>query len=146
MRDDERELIAKLRKIEQLFARPGTEGEREAAEQASQRIRARLETLEQADPPVEYQFSLTDTWSRSLFVALVRRHGLRPYRYHGQRRTTVMVRVGKAFVDRTLWPEFQQFQEVLHTHFEAVTSRVIGEALGETDRDVELRETKTLGG
>jgi hypothetical protein len=146
MRDDERELIEKLRKIEQLFARPGTAGEREAAGQASQRIRARLETLEQADPPIEYRFTLTDAWSRSLFLAIVRRHGLRPYRYYGQRRTTVMVRVGKAFVDRTLWPEFQQFQEVLHAHFQAVTSRVIAEALGETDRDVEIRETKALGG
>jgi len=146
MRDDERDLIEKLRKIEQLFVRPGTEGERAAAEQAFQRIRARLETLEQADPPVEYRFTLTDAWSRLLFVALVRRHGLRPYRYHGQRHTTVMVQVGKSFVDRTLWPEYQQFQEVLHTHFQAVTTRVIAEALGETDRDVELRETKALGG
>jgi hypothetical protein len=146
MRDDERDLVEKLRKIERLFARPGTEGERAAAEQASQRIRARLETLEQADPPVEYRFTLTDAWSRLLFVALVRRHGLRPYRYYGQRHTTVMVRVGKAFVDRTLWPAYEQFQEVLHTHFRAVTTWVIAEALGETDRDVEVRETKTLDG
>jgi hypothetical protein len=145
MHDDERELIAKLRRIEQLFARPGTEGERDAAEHASRRIRARLDALEQADPPVEYRFSLTDPWSRSLFIAILRRHGLRPYRYHGQRRTTVMVRVGASFVDRTLWPEFQESQDVLHQHFDTVAQRVIAEAVGKTDEDVEVRETKALG-
>jgi hypothetical protein len=145
MHDDERELVEKLRRIEQLFARPGTDGEREAAEQASRRIRARLEALERADPPIEYRFTLTDPWSRSLFIALLRRHGLRPYRYYGQRRTTVMVRVGKVFLDRTLWPEFQQSQVVLHEHFEAVTKRVIAEALGDTDGDVEVREARALG-
>jgi hypothetical protein len=145
MRDDERELIEKLRRIEQLFARPGTEGERAAAAHASRRIRARLDALEQADPPVEYRFSLTDPWSRSLFIAILRRHGLRPYRYHGQRRTTVMVRVGASFVDRTLWPEYQQSQAVLHQHFDTVAQRVIAEAVGETAEDVEVRETRALG-
>lgn len=40
MRDEEQELIAKLRKIEQLFGRPGTDGERAAAESASNRIQS----------------------------------------------------------------------------------------------------------
>ena len=44
--DEEQQLIARLRKIEALFARPGTEGERRAAEHASHRIRARLTALE----------------------------------------------------------------------------------------------------
>ena len=102
MLDEEQQLIAKLRKIEALFARPGTEGERRAAEHASHRIRARLTALEEREPAVEFRFSLADAWSRSLFIAVLRRHGLRPYRYPGQRRTTVMVRVAepvpKAFV------------------------------------------------
>jgi hypothetical protein len=96
--DEEQQLVLKLRKIEALFARPGTEGERRAAENASNRIRARLAELEQVEPAVEFRFSLPDAWSRSLFVAVLRRHGLRPYRYHGQRRTTVMVRVDKSYV------------------------------------------------
>jgi hypothetical protein len=145
--DSERELIAKLRKIEQLFARPGTDGEREAARRASDRLRARLESLEPAEPAepaLEYRFSLADAWSQRLFVALLRRHGLRPYRYHGQRRTTIMVRVAKSFIDRTLWPEFEQAQAVLHEHFEAVTRRVIAQAMGETSDEVEVREGHTL--
>jgi hypothetical protein len=39
--DEEPQLIEKVRKIEGLFTRPGTEGERLAAESASHRIRAR---------------------------------------------------------------------------------------------------------
>jgi hypothetical protein len=142
--DEEQQLIAKLRKIEALFARPGTEGERRAAENASNRIRARLTALEELEPAVEFRFSLTDAWSRSLFVAVLRRHGLRPYRYHGQRRTTVMVKVVRSYVDATLWPEFVQMQAVLHEHFEAITKRVIAQAIGTEDGDVEIREGPTL--
>jgi len=144
--DEEQQLIAKLRKIEALFARPGTDGERHAAENASNRIRARLATLEAIEPPVEFRFSLTDAWSRSLFIAVLRRHGLRPYRYHGQRRTTVMVKVVKSYVDATLWPEFLQLQTVLHEHFESVTKRVIAQAIGTESGDVELQEGQVLEG
>ncbi len=146
MLDEEQQLIAKLRKIEALFARPGTDGERHAAENASNRIRARLATLEAIEPPVEFRFSLTDAWSRSLFIAVLRRHGLRPYRYHGQRRTTVMVKVVKSYVDATLWPEFLQLQTVLHEHFESVTKRVIAQAIGTESGDVELQEGQVLEG
>jgi hypothetical protein len=142
--DEEQQLVLKLQKIEALFARPGTEGERRAAESASNRIRARLAEFEHAEPAVEFRFSMTDAWSRSLFIAVLRRHGLRPYRYHGQRRTTVMVKVPKPYVDATLWPEFLQLQSVLHEHFEAVTNRVIAQAIGADAGDVELREGPAL--
>ena len=150
MRDEEQQLIAKLRKIEALFSRPGSEGERQAAESASDRMRTRLAALEGGEHAVEYRFTLADAWSRSLFVALLRRHGLKPYRYRGQRRTTLMVRAPETFVDTRLWPEFEQFQAVLHEHFAAVTKRVIGEALGATETEVEEREgaehSSTLSG
>jgi hypothetical protein len=138
--DEEQQLIAKLKKVEALFARPGSDGERQAAESASGRIRARLAALDTAERAVEYRFTLADLWSRSLFVALLRRHGLQPYRYTGQRRTTVMVKVAKTYVDTTLWPEFEEFQALLHEHFAAVTKRVIGQALGEADDVVEERD------
>jgi hypothetical protein len=138
--DEEQQLIAKLRKIEALFARPGTAGERSAAEHAANRIRARLADLEPIETAVEFRFSLDDAWSRSLFSAVLRRHGLKPYRYRGQRRTTVMVRVMKSYLDATVWPEFLQLQAVLHEHFEAVTRRVVAQAMGTAGGDVELRD------
>jgi hypothetical protein len=104
MAADYDQLIAKLHKIEQLFARPGTEGERHAARNASERIRARLRAVEQREPPIEVRFSMADGWSRALFIALLRRYGLRPYRYRGQRYTTVMVRVTKGSVRERRFP------------------------------------------
>ena len=89
---DEAKLIEKLRLIEALFAGASTPGEREAAAQARERIRARLEAMKVEEPEVEYRFSLADGWSRRVFVALLRRYGLRPYRYPRQKRNTVMSR------------------------------------------------------
>ncbi|MFM7641239.1 MAG: hypothetical protein ACKO45_06775 [Cyanobium sp.] len=69
------------------------EGERLAAERARERIQARLKQLEAEQPPVEFRFTMADQWSRHLFVALLRRYGVQPYRYRGRRRTTVMARI-----------------------------------------------------
>jgi hypothetical protein len=92
---------------------PGSEGERLAGE----------------EPPVEFRFTLTDQWSRHLFVALMRRYGINLYRYRGQRRTTVMARLSRSFVNDTLWPEFQELQSTLAAYFDALTDRVIEQAL-----------------
>jgi len=132
-------LVEKLRKIEALFARPSTEGERIAAGGALDRIRRRLRDLEGAERPVEYHFSLPDAWAKSLFIALLRRYGLKPYRYPRQRRNTVMVRVTAPFVNETLWPEFQEFHKSLRAHLEVVTTRVIAEAISRDASDVEVR-------
>ncbi len=108
---EEEKLIEKLKSIEALFARPSTPGEKDAAGFAMERIKARLKELEKIDKPIEYRFSMLDTWTHRLLVALLRRYGITPYRYHGQRHTTVMVRVPKKFVDDTLWPEFQELKK-----------------------------------
>lgn len=121
--------MEKLRRIEALHARAGSAGERLAAGRARQRIHARLAELAAEEPPVEYRFSLADQWSRHLFVALLRRYGIRPYRYRGQRRTTVMAHLSRSFVDETLWPEFLELQSTLSAYFDALTDRVIEQAL-----------------
>jgi hypothetical protein len=137
----EQQLVEKLRRIEALHARPGSEGERQAAERARERIQARLKQLEAEEPPIEFRFSLADQWSRHLFVALLRRYGIHPYRYRGQRRTTVMARLSRAFVNETLWPEFQELQSTLAAYFDALTDRVIEQALevraGEAEEQAE---------
>lgn len=70
---DEARLIEKLRLIEALFAGATTAGEKVAAERAKSRILERLKLWEKEDPPIEYQFSMADMWSRKVFVALLRR-------------------------------------------------------------------------
>jgi hypothetical protein len=133
----EADLIAKLLRIEALHAGATTPGERAAAENAMNRVRARLREANASDPPVEYRFKMQDRWSRSLFLALLRRYGLSPYRYRGQRHTTVMVSVPRRFVDQTLWPEFVALDIELRAYLSGVTDRVIREALhadtGEAD-------------
>jgi len=137
--EEEQRLIEKLRKIEALFARATSAGERAAAESARDRIRGRLEQLEKAERAVEYRFSLPDGWSKSLFMALLRRYGIKPYRYSGQRRTTVMARVTRTFANDVLWPEFQQLNESLRAHLESVTKRVITQAIHGDQADAEER-------
>ena len=136
----EERLIEKLRRIEALFSRPGTEGERVAAEKARERIMSRLAEFEQRDPAVEYRFRLGDEWGQRLFLALLRRYGISPYRYRGQRRTTVMARVSRTFVNDTLWPEFEALQATLQEYFDEFTARVISDALHSDTKDAEERE------
>ena len=136
--DAEAQLVAKLQRIEALHARAGSEGER-----ARERIKARLAELAAEEPPVEFRFTLADQWSRHLFVALMRRYGIQPYRYRRQRRTTVMARLSSSFVNDTLWPEFLELQDTLASYFDALTDRAIEQALatlpGKLDADAQAR-------
>jgi hypothetical protein len=136
---DESQLIEKLRRIEARFARPGTAGEKAAAASAAERIRLRLQELAPLDPPVEFRFSVVDGWSRKLLLALLRRYGVAPYRYRNQRRTTLMARVSRRFVEETLWPEFEQLSQVLSAHLAEVTERIIAEAISAEGQDEDIR-------
>jgi hypothetical protein len=139
-------LREKLRKIEALFAGAGTAGERDAAEAALQRVRARLVELERKDLPVEMQFSLGDQWSRKLFLALCRRYGLEPYRLYRQRVTTVMLKVPRAFVDQVLWPEFQELDAALAQYLNEVTNRIIrDEVHRDTSEAAEIKQQALPG-
>jgi len=137
---DELKLLQKLRDLEALFAGAATPGERVAAGNARERITARLRELEASAPAVEYQFTMTNVWSKQLFMALLQRYDLKPYRYRGQRRTTVMVRVPKLFVDQTLWPHFQRANQELQRHLDEVASHAIERALEAKVTDIEERE------
>lgn len=143
---DEAKLLEKLRKLEALHAGGATEGERTAAKLGRDRILKRLKEIEKTDPPVEYRFTLNDMWSRRLFTALLRRYGIQPYRYSGQRYTTVMARVSKRFVDETLWPEYTEFANTLTDYLSQVTDRVISEVLEQQSSEVDVLDRKLLQG
>lgn len=135
---DEQKLIEKLRGVERLHAGAATPGERVAAANALDRIRQRLAATALVDPPVEYQFSMPDLWSRKLFVALLRRYDIRPYRYNRQRYTTVVAKIPKKFLDETLWPEFQELNNTLRQYLEEVTARVVSEGVYADSSEVEV--------
>jgi hypothetical protein len=132
-----RRLIEKLRLIEALHAGAAYEGERAAADGARQRIREKIRQYEVADPPIEYKFTLNNGWSRKLLVALLRRYDIRPYRYYRQRYNTVMARVSKGFVDKTLWPEFEEIDKELQAHLDAVAEKIIQESIFADSSDAE---------
>jgi hypothetical protein len=124
----EQQLREKLRKITALFEGAATAGERQAAAAAIDRIRQALKAAGTAAEPVpETKFSLADQWQRRLFSALCRRYGLVPYRYKGQRHTTLIVRAPRSFIDKTLWPEYVELQSALFSYLSEATERIIRE-------------------
>ena len=117
------EIIAKIRKVEALFAGSEFAGEMDAAASALERLKAQLAAVPEADS--EFQFSLPDPWKRQLFLALVRRHGLLPFRKYRQRQTTVMLRTTRSFIDRMLWPQYVELSKLLHDYLDEATRDII---------------------
>jgi hypothetical protein len=127
--DERARLAAKLRRIDALIAGGATEGERYAALQARHRVLERLRRLQPVDPAVEFKLTMPDEWSKRLLMALLRRHGLRPYRYSRQRRTTVMVSAPRRMMARSIWPQFQRLSRMLDASLHEATQRVIRQAM-----------------
>jgi len=151
----EDELIALLEKIQALHERAGTEGERGAAAAARDRIRNRLESVRRDDlssdeiRPSTHEIRLAchDPWGRRLLLALLRRHGVRPYRYPRQHRTTIMIRATEEFVDGELWPEFTALHRELSTYLGAATDRIIATAVHPDSSEAEeVEEARRLSG
>jgi hypothetical protein len=107
--------------------------------------RRALAELRGRDHDIELHYSLPDPWKRKLFVALCRRYGLKPFREHGRRYSTVQLRAPKEFQERTLWPEFLALCEELDAHLEELTTRVIREAINDdVSEPTEQAEPKAL--
>ena len=103
------------------------------------RILQRVLELERVEPALEHRFTMQDGWSKMLLISLLRRYGLKPYRYRRQRRTTVMVKVTESFLREVLWPEFEELNRILREHLDSVTRRIIRQAIHDGAADVEER-------
>ena len=117
------ELIDKIRKVEALFTGTDSPGERQAARGALDRLMAQLEAA--PEEATAWQFSLPDPWKRQLFLALIRRHGLKPFRLPRQRTSTIMVRVPRSVLDTVIWPQFTQLSSLLHDYLSEATRDII---------------------
>jgi hypothetical protein len=139
--DAEQRLREKLRKIEALFAGAATAGEKAAAGAAAERIRRQFAETSQREASEEFKFSIPDPWSRQLFTALCRRYGLKPFRYSRMHRQTVIVHAPASFINRVLWPEFDELSAALSAHLLEITNRIIREEVyattGEADEIAE---------
>lgn len=135
----EQQLREKLRKISALFEGASTPGERNAAAAAIERVKQAIAAMSKTERPAEVQFTLPDRWQRRLFAALCRRYGLDPYRYKRQRHTTVVVRVPRSFLNRTLWPEYLELKEALDVYLNEATDRIIREEVYGDDEEAQER-------
>ena len=140
---DDSDLRARLAKLEALFRRAGTEGERAAAEAALSRIQDRLGKDADATA-LEMKFSFPDKWAVRLFVAVCRKHGVRPYRYPRQRRTTVMVRAPRLRFDGEIWAEFSALHAELNIYFGATVDHLIHSAMKSDGDDSELEAAQLI--
>ncbi|MDZ4753083.1 MAG: hypothetical protein SGJ11_01130 [Phycisphaerae bacterium] len=145
-------LLERLRKIQALYDAPGTPGEQAAAAAAAERLRERVRDVTSASRPsatsereIEFRVSLEDAWSRKLFLAIARHHRAAPFRYRGQRRTTVMVKVTETHFYNTIIPHFHAAEDVLREHFDKITAQVIKDCLHESDDEaVEKPQPKAI--
>ena len=134
---DDDGLRARLAKLEVLFRRAGTDGERAAAEAAIARVQGRLGKDAEA-PAIEMKFSFPDTWAVRLFVAVCRKHNVKPYRYPRQRRTTVVVRAPRERFDVEIWREFSALHAELNVYFGETVDHLIHSAMKSDGDDSEL--------
>ena len=130
-------LREKLRKIEALFAGAATAGEKAAAGAAADRIRRQFESASKTERPEEFKFSITDPWSRKLFIALCRRYGVRPYRYRRMHEQTIVIRAPASFALGVLWPEFEELSDALTLHLSEITDKIIREEVHAATGDAE---------
>lgn len=114
----------KLAKIEALIQRATSEGEREAAKLAKERV---LNTMFQdvIHQPTEYRVSLASPWEKRLFVAICNKHGYKTYRYQRQKYTTARLKISKNMMETVLWPEYQHFAKLLREVVEEITLDLI---------------------
>jgi hypothetical protein len=140
--NEHQDIRERLAKLEALFARGATAGERAAAGAAMGRLQARLDlggkTI--SEPEIEMQYSLPDVWSVRLFVAICRKHGVQPFRYPRQRRTTVMVRIRKSEFERTIAAEFQALHRELTSYFAEMVDHLISDVMKSDGDDDSLEQ------
>lgn len=146
MMKEHQDIRERLAKLEALFARGATAGERAAAGAALERMQARLDLTgtPAQEAEIELQYSLPDIWAVRLFVALCRKHDVKPYRYPRQRRTTVMVRVRKGEFEQTIAAEFRSLHQELTGYFGDMVDHLIANVM-KSDGDDETLEQRRVG-
>ena len=105
----------------------------EAAEPIEAELIDDVESKEEDD--IEMQFSMSDFHRKKLFIALARKHGLRPFRYPRQKHTTVMLKGKRSFFDTVLWPQFSALSGDLDFLLQQITNEVIRSVLHEDTSD-----------
>lgn len=113
-------LFEKIQKIQALIDRASSDGERQAAELAKQRLHQKIN-----DTPIEYTVRSHSRWEKKLFTAVCKKNGLSPYRYARQKHTTTMVRVSKSVMNEVLWPQYIKYTSLLREMVDGIALDLI---------------------
>jgi hypothetical protein len=122
--DDFMSVIEKLAKIEALIQRSTSDGERQAAQLAKERVLAKI-SLDQSNKPIEYRICLGSVWEKRLFVAICQKHGFQTYRYQRQKFTTARLRICEQVMQEILWPEYLRYARMLEDVVEDIMQELI---------------------
>lgn len=115
-------LLEKIKKVEALLKGATTEGERQAAQFAKDKLQKRIKEIK---IPAEFRLYTPDAWHKKLLAAICRKHGVTPYRYHRQKYTTVMVTTDEHTMNEVIWKEYMLVAEILEELVTDVTDDLI---------------------
>ena len=127
------------------MARPRASGAAAGAARGRLQARLGLELDPREESETEMQYCLPGAWSVRMFVALCRKHGIRPYRYPRKRCTTVMVRVRQSGCEETVGEELRMLHRELTANFSEMVDHLIADAL-KSDGDDETHDQHRLSG
>lgn len=130
------DLLARIKKIESLIKGSTTEGEKTAALLAKERILEKYPRLKHENNLKEYSLYTQDSWHKKLLIAICRKYEVKPYRYHRQKYTTVMVRINPEFLNNVLWPEFLEYSAHLESIVEGITDDLINKIHAHEEEDI----------
>ncbi len=132
-------LVDKFKKIEALYLGATTLGEKAAALHALNNVQEKINYYKREELQ-EWSFKFDNHFEKKLFKALLGKYNLKPYRYKGQRYTTVMVQTSKEVVEKTLWPQYLEMVKALRSYLEDVTNDVIKKVMGQENSEDEIRD------
>lgn len=129
-------LLERIKKIEALILGASTDGEKSAAMTAKERILRKYPELEIHKNPIEYRLSTGSEWNKKLLLAICRKYGVKPYRYHRQKYTTVMVNINEGFLTKVLWKEYEEYSKLLNKLVEEITDDLISKIHKHEEEDI----------
>lgn len=129
-------LLERIKKIEALIIGASTDGEKNAAITSKERILKKYPELEIHKNAIEYRLSTGSEWNKKLLLAICRKYGVKPYRYHRQKYTTVMVNMNEEFLTKILWKEYEEHSKILNELVEEITNDLISKIHKHEDEDI----------
>lgn len=118
-------LLERIKKIEALIVGAQTEGEKNAAISAKDRILKTYPELKIDANKFEFTLHTPDNWHKKLLLSICRKYGLRPYRYKRQKYTTVMLNVNADFLNKIVWKEYLEYSDHLENLIGTITDELI---------------------